>query len=274
MSDYKQKDSPSKGSQKKDIDDDSSNKNLSISKILEGMTTEFNKTSPKKNAESPTRRSSRIEPAIRKQEKIQNKKTSPDSSLVSKQKVSNNVEQPKILKEAVERIAEKKKPEDEVVLSNLSKKDGNIPGRIVLTFRTIDEKTDRGKKTKISSCDSTLSVVTDDLSNCEQISGVSVKIENFEDCDGTNKSSSESKKIQNEIFKEKASTTNGSSKVQNGERTDAMKEKFFKDMNLTSIVDKMDDDNDTVGDESSKDSSHETISSDKKGRQKRKKESR
>lgn len=56
------------------------------------------------------------------------------------------------------------------------KKEGNIP-RIVLTFRTIDEKTDHGKKTKISSCSSNLSLVPDELANCDQIGGVSVKIE-------------------------------------------------------------------------------------------------
>lgn len=60
------------------------------------------------------------------------------------------------------------------------KKDNGIP-RIVLTFRTIDENTDHGKKTKISSCSSNLTLVPDELANCDQIGGVSVKIENSDE---------------------------------------------------------------------------------------------
>ncbi|XP_011879624.1 PREDICTED: histone-lysine N-methyltransferase EHMT1 isoform X2 [Vollenhovia emeryi] len=60
------------------------------------------------------------------------------------------------------------------------KKDNSIP-RIVLTFRTIDENTDHGKKTKISSCSSNLTLVPDELVNCDQIGGVSVKIENSDE---------------------------------------------------------------------------------------------
>lgn len=60
------------------------------------------------------------------------------------------------------------------------KKDNSIP-RIVLTFRTIDENTDHGKKTKISSCSSNLTLVPDELAHCDQISGVSVKIENSDE---------------------------------------------------------------------------------------------
>ncbi|XP_020288910.1 histone-lysine N-methyltransferase EHMT2 isoform X2 [Pseudomyrmex gracilis] len=59
------------------------------------------------------------------------------------------------------------------------KKDGGLT-RIVLTFRTIDENTDHGKKTKISSC-SNLTLVPDELVNCDQFGGVSVKIENSDE---------------------------------------------------------------------------------------------
>ncbi|XP_008550725.1 histone-lysine N-methyltransferase EHMT2 isoform X2 [Microplitis demolitor] len=71
-----------------------------------------------------------------------------------------------------------------------SKKD-NIP-RIVLTFRTIDETTNDGRKTKISSCASNLSLVPDELGNCDQIGGVSVKIEHSDDhSDAAEKSDNE-----------------------------------------------------------------------------------
>lgn len=80
------------------------------------------------------------------------------------------------------------------------KKDSNIP-RIVLTFRTIDENTDSGKKTKISSCSSNLALVPDELANCTQIGGVSVKIETAEEYSDSvdNKSDSEEAKVEGEI---------------------------------------------------------------------------
>lgn len=86
--------------------------------------------------------------------------------------------------------------EDEGALKqDVVKKDTNIP-RIVLTFRTIDENTDHGKKTKISSCSSNLTLVPDELANCDQIGGVSVKIENpDESSDNVEKSDSEECKI-------------------------------------------------------------------------------
>lgn len=81
------------------------------------------------------------------------------------------------------------------------KKDSNIP-RIVLTFRTIDENTDHGKKTKISSCSSNLTLVPDELANCDQIGGVSVKIENpDESSDNVEKSDSEECKIEEGLTK-------------------------------------------------------------------------
>ncbi|XP_043464292.1 histone-lysine N-methyltransferase EHMT2 isoform X2 [Leptopilina heterotoma] len=79
------------------------------------------------------------------------------------------------------------------------KKDSNIP-RIVLTFRTIDENTDSGKKTKISSCSSNLALVPDELANCTQIGGVSVKIETSEEyLDSADKSDTEEAKVEGEI---------------------------------------------------------------------------
>ncbi|KAI4501270.1 hypothetical protein M0802_003643 [Mischocyttarus mexicanus] len=93
-------------------------------------------------------------------------------------------------------IEENHHGEDESILKQeLIKKDNNIP-RIVLTFRAIDENTDHGKKTKISSCSSNLTLVPDELVNCDQIGGVSVKIENpDESSDVVEKSDTEECKI-------------------------------------------------------------------------------
>lgn len=56
------------------------------------------------------------------------------------------------------------------------KKDNGI-NRIVLTFRTTDENTDHGKKTKISSCSNATLLTQELLTNYVQIDGVSVKLE-------------------------------------------------------------------------------------------------
>ncbi|XP_014223483.1 histone-lysine N-methyltransferase EHMT2 isoform X1 [Trichogramma pretiosum] len=185
MSESKRKDSVSKVSQKQNAEDD-----LNLAQILEGMTNEFNKSGPKKPAESPTRRSSRIEPGARKQEKSPSK--SPSKSLEENNKTNrfnkslNQTEETKVIKENIpEKKVEKNKSEemgtksDTAVKKDSPKKDGNAH-RIVLTFRTIDENTDHGKKTKISST-SNLSLVPDELNNCDQIGGVSVKIENSDE---------------------------------------------------------------------------------------------
>ncbi|KAK2584128.1 hypothetical protein KPH14_006564 [Odynerus spinipes] len=89
--------------------------------------------------------------------------------------------------------------EEAAVKQEAVKKDSNIP-RIVLTFRTIDENTDHGKKTKISSCSSNLTLVPDELANCDQIGGVSVKIENpDESSDIVEKSDSEEGKTEEPV---------------------------------------------------------------------------
>lgn len=81
------------------------------------------------------------------------------------------------------------------------KKDSGLT-RIVLTFRAIDENTDHGKKTKISSC-SNLTLVPDELVNCDQFGGVSVKIENSdENMEDTNAKGEETKEPQSDETKE------------------------------------------------------------------------
>ncbi|XP_071560297.1 histone-lysine N-methyltransferase EHMT2 [Temnothorax nylanderi] len=147
---------------------------VSIHEILEGMTNEFNKNvSPTKNE---------IE-KMELEEKVMSLLPSRIVDEVSKRERESD----EVSEEAVEG------PEDVVTLrtpeenhkdeegssagkQEAVKKDNNIP-RIVLTFRTIDENTDHGKKTKISSCSSNLTLVPDELANCDQIGGVSVKIE-------------------------------------------------------------------------------------------------
>lgn len=152
---------------------------VSIHEILEGMTNEFNKgVSPTKNSDNDKMG---VEETV----------TSPLPS-----KIVDEVSQgERELDEAGEETAENSenvatsqapeenhKGEEEISAGKQEavKKDNNIP-RIVLTFRTIDENTDHGKKTKISSCSSNLTLVPDELANCDQIGGVSVKIENSDE---------------------------------------------------------------------------------------------
>ncbi|XP_025161946.1 histone-lysine N-methyltransferase EHMT2 isoform X3 [Harpegnathos saltator] len=94
------------------------------------------------------------------------------------------------------------------------KKDNGIP-RIVLTFRTIDENTDHGKKTKISSCSSNLTLVPDELVNCDQIGGVSVKIENSDDnFDTVEEPSAEEGKVEEQRTKEAESKWVNENKIE------------------------------------------------------------
>lgn len=157
---------------------------VSIHEILEGMTNEFNKgVSPAKHADNiddtavvadvvsqsttPLSPSSMVADQASKDENQKQGDTGEATAVNSEDAVVEPASE------------ENHKDEDDGKQESL-KKDNGIP-RIVLTFRTIDENTDHGKKTKISSCSSNLTLVPDELANCDQIGGVSVKIENSDD---------------------------------------------------------------------------------------------
>lgn len=162
---------------------------VSIQQILEGMTNEFNKSiSPVKNAE------------INRSEKSDHEEIEKPAAILDApsavEKESNGDKDEEITpvkQNSVESTPpdENSKEDENTGKQEILKKDNGIP-RIVLTFRTIDENTDHGKKTKISSCSSNLTLVPDELANCDQIGGVSVKIENSdENSDTVEKSDSE-----------------------------------------------------------------------------------
>lgn len=188
------------GSQKENKEDGgiSTKQKLSIQQILEGMTNEFNKTGTK-----PAKKLIRLETPAPYQEKVHAKVAEDNAKPAKAHKcMSQIVEEINIIKENVpEKKSEKIVNKDETGAKSeivSIKKDGSIPPRIILTFRTIDENTDNGKKTKISSCTSNLSLVPDELAYCDRISGVSVKIENFDEiCDDTDKSDTEDSQRQN-----------------------------------------------------------------------------
>ncbi|XP_011506175.1 PREDICTED: histone-lysine N-methyltransferase EHMT1 isoform X3 [Ceratosolen solmsi marchali] len=175
-------------SQKEDTEDEDilAKDELNIQKILEGMTNEFNKANSKKSGDSG-KKINKSELTLRKQEKPQVKTSEGSTKSTKVLNCSNHLdEEIKIIKENIPEKKSEKTVTDEVPKQEaINKKDNNIP-RIVLTFRTIDENTDHGKKTKISSCASNLSLVPDELVKCDQISGVSVKIDEI--CDEISKS--------------------------------------------------------------------------------------
>lgn len=163
----------------------------SIHEILEGMTNEFNK------AVSPIRHSTDDDERTVTEDET-TLSASPSSKMIDEASKDESE-----CEDAVEQVVtiqndvtsppqaaseENRKDEDDTNVGQtvdkqqeIVKKDNGIP-RIVLTFRTIDENTDHGKKTKISSCSSNLTLVPDELmANCDQISGVSVKIENSDE---------------------------------------------------------------------------------------------
>lgn len=163
---------------------------VSIQQILEGMTNEFNKSvSPVKNPEI-----SRSEKSDN--EEVEKPVTIPDETPaiekeLAEEKDDEDVEIKEDASVGATTAEENHKEEENAGKQEILKKDNGIP-RIVLTFRTIDENTDHGKKTKISSCSSNLTLVPDELANCDQIGGVSVKIENSdENSDTVEKSDSE-----------------------------------------------------------------------------------
>lgn len=160
---------------------------VSIHEILEGMTNEFNKgMSPAKHPDNNADKTA----AIAAEEAT----APPSPSKVADEMSDGEKERDAAGEETPVAIAEEPQPpptseenhkgEEESPTAgkpqDASKKDNGIP-RIVLTFRTIDENTDHGKKTKMSSCSSNLTLVPDELVNCDQIGGVSVKIENSDD---------------------------------------------------------------------------------------------
>ncbi|XP_043253694.1 histone-lysine N-methyltransferase EHMT1 isoform X1 [Colletes gigas] len=169
---------------------------VSIQQILEGMTNEFNKSvSPTKNAEI-----NRSE--MSDHEEVEKPVVAPDEvPAIELEPVENKDEEVVPTKQNTSpspvTIDENHKEDENIGKQEISKKDSNGIPRIVLTFRTIDENTDHGKKTKISSCSSNLTLVPDELVNCDQIGGVSVKIENSdENSDIIEKSDSEEGKVE------------------------------------------------------------------------------
>ncbi|XP_031775797.1 histone-lysine N-methyltransferase EHMT1 isoform X3 [Apis florea] len=163
---------------------------VSIQQILEGMTNEFNKSvSPVKSTE--INRSEKLD-----HEEIEKSEINFDKSAIEKDLAGDkDIEDISTKQKTTESMStdenHKEDHKEDTGKQEILKKDNGIP-RIVLTFRTIDENTDDGKKTKISSCSSNLTLVPDELVNCDQIGGVSVKIENSdENSDNVEKSDSE-----------------------------------------------------------------------------------
>lgn len=163
---------------------------VSIQQILEGMTNEFNKSvSPVKSTE--INRSEKLD-----HEEIEKSEINFDKSAIEKELAGDkDIEDISTKQKTTESMStdenHKEDYKEDTGKQEILKKDNGIP-RIVLTFRTIDENTDDGKKTKISSCSSNLTLVPDELVNCDQIGGVSVKIENSdENSDNVEKSDSE-----------------------------------------------------------------------------------
>uniref|UniRef100_A0A0C9RUF6 EHMT1_1 protein n=1 Tax=Fopius arisanus TaxID=64838 RepID=A0A0C9RUF6_9HYME len=148
---------------------------LSIEQILEGMTNEFNKSVSKCSEENDSDKIGEFaEPEG---------STSLENGDVVYTAVMEGEGRDEGPEESLEAHSDSPKDANEVLRQEGQKKDGNVP-RIVLTFRTIDETTDDGRKTKISSCGPSLSLVTDELVNSDQIGGVSVKIEHSEEQEG------------------------------------------------------------------------------------------
>ncbi|KAK0089007.1 hypothetical protein PV325_009758 [Microctonus aethiopoides] len=178
---------------------------VSIQQILEGMTNEFNRSvHPYKIMVDDTcddEKNNETDCEVKEPENVLVVEPEKESAVIE-----NILEEPKeSAVEASEDCEIEKAPNESseememLPKQETAKKDGNIP-RIVLTFRTIDENTDDGKKTKISSCASNLSLVPDELGNCDQIGGVSVKIEHSDDhSDVVDKSDTDDGKNDDEV---------------------------------------------------------------------------
>lgn len=166
--------------------EDGVDEKVSIHEILEGMTNEFNKgVSPTKHADNTDKTAAVTEEAATTIPSSSPSKIVDETSKVERECDGADKEAVTTSEDTVETqsvLEDNHKGDEEGPASKqeIVKKDNGIP-RIVLTFRTIDENTDHGKKTKISSCSSNLTLVPDELANCDQIGGVSVKIENSDD---------------------------------------------------------------------------------------------
>ena len=194
-----------------DMADENGEDKDSIQQILQGMTNEFNKSvGSNKSVENDHSQRSNGEEVTNQdvfevRVNVDGKSAANSVNSTGKDLVENPVEEAKEeinetkeMKESQSTKDETSKKDESLKKDECLKKDGNIP-RIVLTFRTIDENTDTGKKTKISSCSSNLTLVPDELVNCTQIGGVSVKIETSDE----NYETAEESKIEDEEEKEK-----------------------------------------------------------------------
>ena len=195
---------------------------VSIQQILEGMTNEFNKSLVNDSSDATMGKSevaaaaaavtpvtitpttiTQIEEPQTCEKTLVSMKISTDDMIIANDATKNE--------NCVDRTPENAEPEEKdeteeeeklAKPETPTKKENNIAPRIVLTFRTIDENTDYGRKTKISSCSSNLSLVPDELGNCDRIGGVSVKIEHS---DETEKSDNEEGKREVEVVEMKNS---------------------------------------------------------------------
>jgi euchromatic histone-lysine N-methyltransferase len=248
---------------------------LNIQQILEGMTNEFNKTSTKRMVESRREINKTELAAARKQEKSQIKITEGNTKPIKLLNCSNHIdEEIKIIKENIPEKKSEKVMKDEISKQESANKKDNIP-RIVLTFRTIDENTDHGKKTKISSCASNLSLVPDELVKCDQIGGVSVKIDEIPD--EVNKSDNESCKNQKLEKHNNSLNTNKQCNVQQNIENNDIQTKKLPQERIEPISDS--DAKDLKNDNTAPDNKHSdelesTVSGTKRNRQKRLRELR
>lgn len=215
-----------------DMADGNGEDNVCIQQILQEMTNEFNKgVNPNKSLENERPQKPNSEEASNYdgfEVRVDNdEKTAANCvNLTGKDLVEKSLEETKDEIKETKEIKENQSVKDEI-----HKKDGNIP-RIVLTFRTIDENTDSGKKTKISSCSSNLTLVPDELVNCNQIGGVSVKIETSDENSAIiDQSDTEEGKVVEE---------EGKHIEENDERINS-KVLGLDDMSVVDIVDKMEE---------------------------------
>ncbi|XP_011347416.1 histone-lysine N-methyltransferase EHMT2 isoform X2 [Ooceraea biroi] len=224
---------------------------VSIHEILEGMTNEFNKgVNPTKHSvdsermvaveetttppSSPLRVADEASKGEKKRddaaEEEEEDMTTSDDVMTSQSELEENHRDEEDVSMAVASMGK----QQEV------KKDNGIP-RIVLTFRTIDENTDHGKKTKISSCSSNLTLVPDELANCDQIGGVSVKIENSDENSDvieesqTEESQAEESQADSDRTKEGDSLKEMEAKVADEDKTDGAKEKLNEDASSSQL---------------------------------------
>lgn len=211
---------------------------VSINEILEGMTNEFNK------GVSPTKNNENDKPGA--EETV----TSPLPSKVIDEASMGEGELDDVSEDAVE------SPEDVVTSQtpeeNHKGEDEGSPGkqeaakkdsskaRIVLTFRTIDENTDHGKKTKISSCSSNLTLVPDELANCDQIGGVSVKIENSdENSDVVEESQAEESQMEESQVEESQSDKSQGEEMKKKESTKVTEPKTMDEDKVETVEEKL-----------------------------------